>query len=150
MFLGGCWRSTNDWIHNRRTSRNWRLHYLKVWDELPQDAVKKSITSFHICVLASTLAADTFLTFTVKVYHSICDIFCVSWLAFFSAFQTCRSLKFVCKMVLIWFLCLCTWKNHLLCLKLCCFCKTEVEMLKFVPLMAKCLTNNLWKVHQKY
>jgi len=25
----------------------------------------------------------------------------------------CRSLKFVCKMVLIWFLCLCTWKNCL-------------------------------------
>jgi len=52
-------------------------------------------------------------------------------------------------MVLIWFLCLCTWKNRLLCLKLCCFYKTKVKMLKFAALMAKCLTNNLWKFHQK-
>ena len=29
------------------------------------------------------------------------------------------------------------------------FCKTKVEMLKFAALMAKCLSNNLWKVHQK-
>jgi len=52
-------------------------------------------------------------------------------------------------MVLIWFLCLCTWKNRLLCLKLCCFYKTKEETLKFAALMAKCLTNNLWKFHQK-
>ena len=61
----------------------------------------------------------------------------------------CRSLKFVCKMVLISFLCLFTWENRLLCLNLCCFGKTKVEMLKFVALMARYLTNNLWKFHQK-
>jgi len=61
----------------------------------------------------------------------------------------CRSLKFVCKMVLIWFLCLCTWKTRLLCLKLCCFYNTKVEMVKFAGLMAKCLTNSLWKFHRK-
>jgi len=66
----------------------------------------------------------------------------------FSAIQTCRSLKFVGKMVLIWLLCLCTWENRLLCLNLCCFCKTKEEMLNFAALMAKCLMNNLWKVHQ--
>jgi len=42
-----------------------------------------------------------------------------------------------------------TWENHLLCLNLCCFCKTKVEMLEFVALMAECLANNLWKFHQK-
>ena len=52
-------------------------------------------------------------------------------------------------MVLIWFLCLCTWKNRLLCLRLYYFYKTKVEMLKFAALMAKYLTNNLWKFHQK-
>ena len=31
----------------------------------------------------------------------------------------------------------------LLCLNLCCFSKTKVEMLKFAELMAKCLTNNI-------
>jgi len=30
-----------------------------------------------------------------------------------------------------------------LCLNLCCFCKTKVEMLKLAALMAKCLVNNL-------
>jgi len=61
----------------------------------------------------------------------------------------CRCLKFVCKMVLIWFLCLFTWYNHLSCLNLCCFGKTKVEMLKFVALIARCLTNNFWKFYQK-
>jgi len=58
-------------------------------------------------------------------------------------------LKFVCKMILIRFLCLCTWENRLLCLNLCCFGKTKVEMLKHAALMARCLTNNPWKFHQK-
>ena len=61
----------------------------------------------------------------------------------------CRNLKFVCKMVLIWFLYLFTQENRLLCLNLCCFSKTKVEMLKFAALMANCLSNNLWKFHQK-
>ena len=52
-------------------------------------------------------------------------------------------------MVLIWFLCLYTWENRLLCLNLCCFGKTKVEMLKFAALLAKCLRNNLWKFHRK-
>jgi len=52
-------------------------------------------------------------------------------------------------MVLISFLCLFTWENRLLCLNLCCFCKTKVEMLKFAALLANCLMNNLWKFHQK-
>jgi len=47
------------------------------------------------------------------------------------------------------FVALCTWKNRLLCLKLCCFYKTKVGMLKFAALMAKCLMNNFWKFHQK-
>jgi len=32
---------------------------LKKWDELPQDVVKNSITSFRVCALPSTLVADT-------------------------------------------------------------------------------------------
>jgi len=42
---GGCWRSTNVWIPNRRTSQTKAL--LKIWDELPQYVVKKSITGFR-------------------------------------------------------------------------------------------------------
>jgi len=45
----------------------------------------------------------------------------------------CCSLNFVCKMVLISFLCLFTWENRLLCLNLCCFCKTEVVFLLAAP-----------------
>jgi len=30
------------------------------------------------------------------------------------------------------------------------FCKTKVQMLKFAAVIAKCLANNLYKVHQKY
>jgi len=50
----------------------------------------------NVCMLAS-IWWQTLWTFIVKVYHSISHISCVSWLAF-PAFQTCRSLKFVCKM----------------------------------------------------
>jgi len=42
-----------------------------------------------------------------------------------------------------------TWENRLLCLNLSCFGKAKVEMLKFAALMARCLTNNLWKFQQK-
>jgi len=106
-----------------------------------------------VSTLASTLVAlaDTvnirckgFIQSVISVIFPMCHD-----CRFFSAFQMCRRLKFVCKMVLISFLYLFTWENRLLRLNLCHFRKTKVEMLKFAALMAKCLTNNLWKFPPK-
>ena len=61
-----------------------------------------------VCALASTLAADT-LNIHCKGLPFNQWYFLRVMTSIFSAFQ--KSLKFACKLVLIWFLCLCTWEN---------------------------------------
>ena len=74
--------------------------------------VFKPITSFrkrvHACInIGSRHFEHSRERFTIQ---SVIFSACHGW--HLSAFQMCRSLKFVRKMVLIWFLCSCTWENH--------------------------------------
>jgi len=52
-------------------------------------------------------------------------------------------------LVVVWFICLCSWKNHILYSKMCYFGTTKVEMIKFATIMANCVQNNLWKFRKR-
>jgi len=48
MFGGRCCRTSVTWIRSWRTSRNWSQRlWLKIWDELSQDTICKSIANFR-------------------------------------------------------------------------------------------------------
>jgi len=58
--------------------------------------------------------------------------------------------KYTWKLVVVWFICLCTWKNRVIYLNMCYFGRTKVEMKKFATVMANCVQNNLWKFLKEY
>jgi len=52
-------------------------------------------------------------------------------------------------LVVVWFICLCSWKNRLLYSNMCYFGITKVKMTKFATIMENCVQNNLWKFSKR-
>ena len=122
----GCWTYSTPETHNRRISRCW-------WDELPQEAIRKSLVSFRkrMCPCINTKGGH-FEYELLKSSKLSSWYFCFQRLitGIFSALQT-YCLKYAWKLVVVWFICLHSWKNRILYSKTCYFWTTKVEMIKF-------------------